>query len=834
MSLKPVSSGQESYYLREVSQGAEEYYTKGGEAPGRWLGALAARVALSGEVDADDLRSVLAGVVPSTGEQIARNNRKVAAIDLTLSAAKSVSLLWALGDDTTAACVVRAHEHAVEVALSYLEREAVRARRGKAGAEVIDGDGLIAAAFRHATSRAGDPQLHTHVLVANATYCPNDGVWRALHGKVLYWHARTAGHLYQAELRHGLTASLGVCWSPTVKGCAEITGISRDAISEFSRRRTQVEREMDRTGDRSIRAARRAVVVTRPAKDHDVDYDALRLDWQRRGALHGLDVGGVQGQPFPARSSARPPAHSNIAVDDDALAAALTERDGFFDRRHAVMLISNHAGPAASAHDIEARADRFLAGAHVEAIGVAITGVQYSTVELLAIERHLVEQASEAHRAGACEHVDDAMEAFAPLSGEQAAMVRSITTDGAAVSVVIGAAGTGKTYALGVARDLWHAEGFTVIGCALAARAAAGLETSSGIPSCSLDRLLNALDGGRLRLWPDVVVVVDEAAMVGTRKLARLLDYAGPAWSKVVLVGDHHQLPEIEAGGAFAALAHHLGAVTLTENRRQRDPAERAALAELRSGDVGRAVDVLAESSRIHEHETSTAARDSMVDDWLGVVFDDGRDAVMLAATRSEVDDLNARARARLIAEGGLDGPSVRVGEREFSVGDWVMTTRNDYERGILNGRRGVVTDVDAHGRWLIASFDQGGSALIPNYDIEDGTLEHAYAMTVHKAQGITCDVALVLGAEHLYREAAYTALSRGRLENHLYVAAPEADLESHLPEGDETALDSVRDALARSRGQVLASINLLDLPRAPVPGTHVEKAPEHDVGIEL
>lgn len=833
MSLKPVSSGQESYYLSEVSQGAEEYYTQGGEVPGRWLGVLAARVSLSGEVDADDLRSVLAGVVPSTGEQIARNNRKVTAIDLTLSAPKSVSLLWALGDSTTAAAVVHAHEHAVEVALGYLEREAVRARRGKAGSEVIDGDGLIAAAFRHRTSRAGDPQLHTHVLVANATYCPDDGAWRALHGKVLYWHARTAGHLYQAELRHALTASLGVEWTSTVKGCAELTGISRGVIEEFSRRRAQVEREMERTGDRSIRAARRAAVVTRPVKDHDIDYGALRVDWKRRADLHGLDVGAVQGMVDPAQLPAQPSAHGDIAVDDDALAAALTERDSFFDRRHAVMLISNHADSRASADDIEERADCFLASAQVEPIGVAITGVQYSTVELLAIERRLLERASEGQSTGACEHVDDAMDAFATLSGEQARMVRSVTTDGAAVSVVVGAAGTGKTHALGVARDLWHAEGFTVIGCALAARAAAGLETSSGIPSCSLDRLLNALDAGRLRLWPDVVVVVDEAAMVGTRKLARLLDYAGPAWSKVVLVGDHHQLPEIGAGGAFAGLARHLGAVTLTENRRQHDPAERAALAELRSGDVTRAVDVLAEGSRIHEHATSAEARDRMVDDWLGAVFD-GRDAVMLAATRAEVEDLNGRARARLIAEGGLNGPSVRAGEREFAIGDWVMTTRNDYERGILNGRRGVVTDVDARGRWLIASFDGDSSALIPSQDIEDGTLEHAYAMTVHKAQGITCDVALVLGGENLYREAAYTALSRGRMENHLYVAAPEADLESHLPETDDTALDSVRDALARSRGQVLASINLLDLPRVPVPGARAEKAPERDIGIEL
>lgn len=833
--MQALAGGHESYYLREVAQGAEEYYTERGEVPGRWLGSAAGRLGLAGEVDAVDLRTLLRGVDPSTGEQIARNNRKVAALDLTLSAPKSVSLLWAFGDAETAGAVIAAHDCAVDAALEYLEREAIRARRGKAGVEVIDGDGLIAAAFRHRTSRLGDPQLHTHVLAANATRCPDDGVWRALHGKVLFWHARTAGHLYQAELRRGLTAALGVEWTPTVKGCAEVAGIPDKVIEAFSQRRGQIERHMARTGDTSIMGARRAAIATRPAKVHQIDYQELRADWARRADLHDFGVELVQDLVRPQRDPARDPARPPIDVDDAFLSAELTERDSLFDRRHVIQAVANHARPTAMAADIEHRADEFLASRHAVALGVAITGVQYSTAELIEIERHLVERAEARidHHVAVCKHADEGIAAFPPLSAEQRLMVETITTDGSGISVVVGAAGTGKTYALETARELWEAEGYVVIGCSLAARAAAELQAGAGIPSCSLDRLLTELDR-TAGLGSGTVVVVDEAAMIGTRKLARLLDHANEAEAKVVLVGDHHQLPEIEAGGAFAALAQRLGAVTLTQNRRQRDPTEVEALAELRDGAVGSAIGLLDASGRIHHHADRDTARDQMVGDWLDAVLDDGRDAIMLATTRVDVDDLNRRARDRLVAEGGIDRSSIAAGEREFAAGDWVMTTRNDYRLGLLNGRTGVVVDVDQRRRALTVSFDGEGPALIPASYLDAGSLDYAYAMTVHKAQGHTCDVALVLGDDHLYREAGYTALTRGRYANHLYVADEEADIEAHAPPELDESTTLIGRALARSEQQTLASgiIDLRLLP--PRPDTEITAVPVDDLGVEL
>ncbi len=527
MSVGKVSVGQESYYLTAVAQGAEDYYSERGEVPGRWIGRVAGELGLAGEVDDDDFRSVLSGVDPSTRVRLRRENARVCAFDLTLSAPKSVSVLWALADEDTAAAVIAAHEVAVDAAIGYVEREAIRSRRGHSGVGQVDGDGLIRAAFRHRSSRAGDPQLHTHVVVANTTAC-EDGVWRTLDGRYLYAHARTAGFLYQAELRHALSQSLGVGWEPVGKGVGEVAGIPHEVLREFSRRRMQIEEGMEAGGDTSTRSARRLAVTTRAAKDYDVDPAKLEADWRERAGLHGLDPRAVQALltesasvPMAGPMSARYVCTDGVELSDEGLAGLLTASDATFDRPAVLRVLAEHAPNGATVPVLERRAEEFLAGQLVEAVGVARTGVQYSTVELLAIEEQLLDNAIARRDDGV--GVCDASTASVgrSLSAQQAAMVTKLTTDGAGISVVIGAAGTGKTYALGVAREAWEEAGHPVIGCALSARAAQELQAGSEIRSSTLHLLLAALDRPHSRgLSPGTVVVVDEAAMVGTVQLA--------------------------------------------------------------------------------------------------------------------------------------------------------------------------------------------------------------------------------------------------------------------------------------------------------------------------
>jgi conjugative relaxase-like TrwC/TraI family protein len=588
LNIGRMAPGRADYYLTAVArgggEGVEGYYLSRGEEPGRWLGHGADTLGLSGEVTAEQLRAVLDARHPTSGQQLsAHPARRVPGFDHTFRAPKSVSLLWALGDRATAAEVTAAHDAAVDAAIGYLQRAAGFTRRGAGGAETVPVDGFVAAAFRHRTSRADDPLLHTHVLVANLARTHDDGVWRTLDSRKLFAHAKTAGVLCQAHLRHELTRRLGVAWQPVVNGVADIDGVDRRLIETFSRRRAQI------------------------------------IELMRRGANRR-----------PERR--RPP---------------------------------RSPGPSS------------------------------------------------------------------PDCGS----------------------------------------GWSSAGVALAARAALELEASAGIRSTTLARLLGQLNDHRdgSPLQPGSVLVVDEAGMVGTRQLARLLDHADAQQVKVVLVGDPHQLPEIDAGGLFRALTTRLPAIELTDNRRQQHTWEQAALDELRHGEVDAALATYRQHGRIHAADTAEQVRATLVDDWWATARDDLPGSVMIALRRHDVADLNHRARAAMLTAGRLTGPALHAGEHELRAGDRIVCLRNAPKLGVVNGTRATITHIHPTTRTVAAVDDRGVKLTLPGGYLDAGHVTHGYAITGHKAQGLTCDHTYTLGTETVYREWGYVAMSRGRLTNQLY-----------------------------------------------------------------
>ena len=389
------------------------------------------------------------------------------------------------------------------------------------------------------------------------------------------------------------------------------------------------------------------------------------------------------------------------------------------------------------------------------------------------------------------------------LSSEQQSLVWELCRSGRGVDVVVGAAGTGKTAALGAAREAWEACGHRVVGCALAARAALGLTAGAGIPAVTIHRLLNTAAGNDLD--ERCVLVVDECGMVGTRQLAAVLELADHSGAKVVLVGDHRQLPEIAAGGAFAALARE-GALTLRRNRRQVERWEREALAALRDGDPQAAIDRYVAAGRVHVGDDAGSVQAAMVEHWW-----DGRtrgeEVLMVAGRNAQIEALNRQARQRLCDEGQL-GDEVVVGGRAFAVGDTVVAGYNDYRLGLLNGTLGRVSAVDRdRGRLTVATSD-GRSIDVPRRYLQLGRLKHGYATTVHKAQGATVDATLVLADHASYREAIYTGLSRGRVANHIYVVSDDVEaFEAPAPRPEAPdGLAVLRQAVKRSAAQELAT----------------------------
>jgi ATP-dependent exoDNAse (exonuclease V) alpha subunit len=269
-------------------------------------------------------------------------------------------------------------------------------------------------------------------------------------------------------------------------------------------------------------------------------------------------------------------------------------------------------------------------------------------------------------------------------------------------------------------------------------------------------------------------VVVDEASMVGTRTMLELVRHAHRAGAKVVLIGDPCQLPEIEAGGAFAGLARRGRGTALRTNRRQHQPWERQALSDIRLGRAEEAVAAYRAHGRVHHAPEPGAVRDRMVDDWWTATAD-GADVLMLAAHHRQVDDLNQRARQRIRAAARLAAREVVLGDRGFAIGDTVLPLRNDYRLRFLNGTRGTITRIDDDAQGLSVSTDDGTTLTIPFAYAAAGNLTYGYATTIHKAEGATADVALVVAEETMTREQLYTALSRGQQRNVVYFATDEA-----------------------------------------------------------
>jgi len=844
LSIGKLGQGQADYYLEAVGQGVEDYYAGAGEAPGSWIGSAAGELELSGQVDGELLHRVLAGEDPKTGEALARPSRggvRVPGFDLTFSAPKGVSVLFGLGDAGLSAEVRAAHEAAVAGALGYMERQGAVARRGHGGAESVLGNGFVAAAFGHRTSRAGDPQLHTHVLVANMTRGP-DGRWTALDARRLYVNAKTGGYLYQAQLRAELTRRLGVEWGPVRRGQADLAGIPPGVLRAFSRRRAELEQRMAERGESSSRAAQVAALDTRRAKDYSVAAESLGEEWRERARTLGLEPG--QLHELVGRTGARELGPGAVAAVEDELTGpeGLTGRRSTFTRRDVLQAWSERLPQGADVEVVEALADELLAGDRVVPLAADVRGLthsdvvrradgrvvaataeerRYSTAELLALERRIIDGSSgrRDEQAGtvAPDRVEAVLSARPELSTEQAGMVRRLLRGGEGVQVVVGPAGTGKTFALDAARAGWEAEGYRVIGAALARRAARELQDGAGIPSTSLAALLGDLrEGGERGLLAGgrTVLVVDEAGMVGTRTYGELLEHAARARAKVVLVGDHRQLPEIDAGGVFRGLHARGDAIELSENRRQRKGWERDALAALREGATAPALAAYASHGRLVMADTAGGVRERLVEDWWRAAQDpSGEEAVMIAARRDDVADLNTRARNRMRAGQHLGNIELRIDGRVFAVGDRVVALRNARRLDVLNGTRATITAVDLEHRSMTLLTTDGRTVELPagyldaRTDRGGPTLDHGYAITGHKAQGMTTGRAFVLGSEELYREWGYVALSRGRTANHLYLTAPTRDRDEIAPAEPATdRLKTLTRALEHSRAQQLAT----------------------------
>ena len=847
LSRGKVTPATVSYYSDEVAQGAEDYYLGRGEAAGAWLGRGSASAGLAGEVSPEGLARLFEARHPSTGEPLGRRYRvragadRVTGWDLTFSSPKSVSTLWAVGGGAVGMEVREAHDAAVTAALAFVEDHGAFSRTGKAGVRQVDTDGVVAAGFVHRTSRAGDPQLHTHVLVSGRVRCSDDQVWRALDSKGLHRHLKPAGMVYQAALRAELAERLGVAWTTVDRhGQAEVDGVPVGLRKRFARRRAAVEtRAAERMAEAEGRKGRRltaaerrrvhevAVLETRRAKDHGPESDVGLHD---RWLVEAEAAGFAPADWLDATLGRdRPLAEDPEQVVAEVVRAAVAElaaSSSTWRRADVVRQVARRApaagGAEATRRWIEAVAERVLVAPGVVALTVPAPqapdelrrrdgmcvfdchgATRYSTLATLATEQAVLDVAeagADAGRGVATLNATEAAIEAAGLGPDQAAAVRVVCREGDAVICVVGPAGAGKSRTMGAAADAWGRAGMSVRGLAVSAVAAGVLQSESGIASDTVAKLLFEHDrpGGadvRWRLRPGSVVVVDEAGMLASADLARLVRLADAAEAKIVLVGDYAQLGAVEAGGLFRLLVED-HSVELDGVRRFSAPWEAEASLRLRARDPAVLNDYDAHG-RIHAHDR-LGAIDAAVAAWHQARAA-GASAVVCAPDHASADEIARRIRAARVAAGEVEATGVAVGEDMVGVGDEIVTARNDRRlmttagAWVRNGDRWAVTARHGDGSLSVSSLTGRGRVTLPGDYVAD-EVALAYALTLHKAQGVTVDRAVVVADDAISAEALYVGMTRGRHDNTVLVVCDDLD-EEHRAE-PRTALEVLTGAL--------------------------------------
>jgi conjugative relaxase-like TrwC/TraI family protein len=772
---------------------ALSYYASRGETPLRWGGTGAGALGLTGPV-ASEVYGAMYGPGgahhPQTGEQLVAARRP--GMELVISAHKSVGELGVIDRAEHMHLIMDAERDAT---LNYLDNVTrnVGGRRGRSATATETG-GLIYAHTRHATSRAGDPCPHDHVLLANVVEMRDDrGGWKAADTALWREHLHAATMVGRvAAARVAVELGYAIEADPGPSGRLRhwrIAGVPDQVIDVHSKRSAEIDAECNRRGDNSSRARGVAARATRQAKEHGVEGELVG-QWRAELASIGWPVERLAASVEAAARKLGAPhklSHKSVRrMFGEVLSAdgGLARRK-VFARRHVLVEVAPHLF-GQDPRMLDLLVDRALQDPEmIPLVGVAGAREQpYALASVLATEQAVANaiarqvERSDAPTASvaAVERSVAAAERTicASLSAEQRDAVVSICTSGRGAELIVGVAGAGKTTMLRVVTAAYEASGCQVIGTATSGQAARTLGREAEIgESRTVASLLWRLDQGRLTLDERTVVILDEVGMTEDAHLVALTARVEAARAKLVTVGDHHQVGAVGPGGALAALVRrHPGVVHhLTENRRQHDLGERHALAELRDGDVRDAVNWYDGQGRIHPFTDRDSALQRAVDAWAADVAA-GHDTGLYAWRRANVAALNLRARTWMESTDRLSGPElVCPGGNGYRAGDRVLTLAPGPGGSLVTSERAVIDGVDPCRQTLILCTDDGQMIELGAEEAGADRLGYGYATTVHRCQGSTTDRAHLL-ADGGGRELAYVAMSRARESTHVWTVA--------------------------------------------------------------
>lgn len=769
------------------------------------------------------------------------------AYDLTLTTEKSLGVLALLGDAATRYAVLGSIQAGNDWALCWIEDRAV----GRIDGKPVAAEGLMVASFRHLTSRALDPFPHHHNVVVN-TVTVGEGDHRALDARCLYQNAHAASALATAEMRHQLAKRLDIHWRPGRKSGWEIDGISPKVVSEFSKRRNEIDdalRELEAEIGRGAHPVEveHIVLRTRPAKNH-TPADDLVARWRERAAACGLTSDDIARLSRPARQQdtqrdSQRDTQRDLVFDLLAGPNGICAGGSVFTRSDTITAIANLGVPDADgvaqpllggATEVLELSDAFLASDRVVCLNDADDPL-FTTSEMLEVQNRITAR-FRAGRHEATHLVSDhqlagALANHPHLTDEQRDLVTSWCQGGHRFQTAIGRAGTGKTTTVAACAEAWRAAGYRVVGAAVKGEAARTLAAATGIECETVAWYLAHTDPEHPPLDARTILVIDEASTLHDRALDTFMTMAADTGASIRLIGDPAQHGAIAAGGMFRVLCERHPTITpeLSTTHRLQHPDDRAAAEALRQGHIDEAFDHLAAAGHLHVVGDDLTMYRHVLARWWDA-HRNGDDHPMVDRRNATRRQLNHLAHLLRRVNGELGADEIPAsGDRTFAVGDRVTArapNRTLHVAGnpkayVRNGALGTIVAVHREpdtprNDTVTVNFDGIGTIDLPRrfFDLHRTTagrpevgIDHAYALTSYAVQGSTRSVSTSRVDATATRAETYVDITRGRDENHLYLTAASDPLDGEaLPRVPPAPADvAVAERLHRSTGELTA-----------------------------
>ncbi len=819
LSVRALGSlGVESAAARAVSSyfkdAYADYYVKDldNKFAGQWCGKGSQQMGLTGSIDKETLTAALSGRAGSQEVKNAGSADRYMGWDMTFSAPKSVSLAWAFANEDHKKEIEQAHLTAARGAFEFIE-EKITTRLG-AGGQIKQTALIAAASFLHFTSREGDPQLHSHYVIPNLSIS-SDGKLRTMVSQEFYNYKMVVGAFYQAELSLRMK-KLGYVVEEGVKGTFRLASVNKTIERSFSKRAEEINLVAAKLGADFYVAQRGVVLLTRPSKKYTSLEERANV-WESEAATLNISTNFKRNRLEETAPINQKPAGQKIdhVLIFKKILINLTDQNSHFQEKDILLGIARAYQGIASINGIKKVHAVFMQKSGIVPLGInKKKQMVYTTLGMQELEERLILTVSKLNKRIFQEgDLSRVGEKFKTLNEEQKLAVK-VATNKFGLVIVEGKAGTGKTVIFDQVRDIYEKSGKTVEGICFTGRAAKELQNNSNINTKTIHSWL-----GQREFTQNSILVVDEAGLIGSRQLSKILEQAEKNNNKVIIVGDPKQLQPIEAGGPLYMIDKRLArenpecSSTLVNIMRQKKEWMKEAVKLASVGAVKQSLEAYSKEKKIDFYKTPQQARAQLINDYIKENINQGQEEVKAAAIItnriSDVNMINKEIREQLKEKGVVKekGIVLETPEKlmEISVGDKIMFTKNNYSESlqVRNGQVGQITSINEEKKTFVIETQEGVKKSIDTNQYKN--LDYGWAMTTYKAQGITVGRAYVYCYSkdpNASQQSTYVQISRAKEETKLYVVGGEVAVELPIREYENQFTQEEKAKLLSAMGK--------------------------------